>query len=308
MLKKTSLTVAMFISSFLISFGAIFFVLLPTKAQTLSKDVTIIPKESLSLYEGRHVVVYLREMRIDLKEGTSTIESFPILSKGRPGSYYETIGGAYVNDYKTPLHFSSIGHVYMPYSIHVFGNYFIHGVPYYEDGTKVSSTYSGGCIRLEDTHAQRVYNFVTKGTPIVITQGQDTDFIPTETATSTITNIDMTNFMVATISLEVLTQDNLVLGHDGLTYTTRKKMLPFLLLEGNQAVTQRYVEAIGEPAFVSLMNQKARALGLTNTHFYDTTSPVTSTHSDYMRFMAYITTFKSYLRTLNTEPTPATTQ
>jgi hypothetical protein len=305
MLGKTSLTVIVFISSFLLSFGAIFFATSPTFAKTTSQDVIVLPKEEIALYKGKHVIVHTREMRIVLKEGTTTLESFPILSVGKPGSYYETIGGVYENDYKTPLHFSSIGHVYMPYSIHVFGNYFIHGVPYYADGTRVSTAYSGGCIRLEDLYAKKVYDFIEKGTPIIITQGKDTDFLPTEYSSSTIVNMDMTTLMVATISLEVLTQDNLILGVDNTEYTTRKKLLPILLNEQDSRVTEKYIEALGEKTFVDLMNQKAKSLGLSNTTFKDALSPVTTTYDDYMRFMAYITTFKSYLRTVQEDTNTA---
>ena len=308
MLKKTSLTVIVFVSSFIISFGAIFFVASAMVRDTLSQEVLVLPKETISLYENKHVVINTREMRVDLRKGSTTIDSFPILSKGRPGSYYETIGGVYMNDYKTPLHFSCSGHVYMPYSVHVFGNYFIHGVPYHDDGTRVSTAYSGGCIRLEDVYAKRVYDFIEKGTPIIITQGQDTDFLPTTQASTTLSIIDMTNIMVATISLEALTQDNPVLGVDGSTYTTRRSMLPLLVRNGNQEVTRRYVETLGERSYVALMNQKAEALGLTNTHFKDTTSPVLTTYDDYMRFMAYITTFKSYVRTLNNDGEIKTTE
>lgn len=298
MLGKTSLTTIVFVSSFLLSFGAIFFVTSPTFAETVTKDVVVLPKEDIALYDQKHVVIFLREMRVELRIGTTTVETFPVLSKGKPGSYYETIGGVYENDYKTPLHFSSIGHVYMPYSVHVFGNYFIHGVPYYADGTRVSTAYSGGCIRLEDVYAKQVYEFIEKGTPVIITQGQYTDFIPTETASTTITNDDMTRFMVATISLEALTQDDPILSIDNTTYTTRKTLLPLLIRDKNPLVAKKYTDALGEEMFVALMNKKAKALGLSNTTFIDATSPAVTTFDDYMRFMAYITTFKSYLRTL----------
>lgn len=245
-------------------------------------------------YEGKHIIVNLTEMTITLENGTTTIAIYPILSQGKPGSYYETIGGVYTNDYKTPLHFSSIGHVYMPYSVHVFGNYFIHGVPYYPNGTPVSSAYSGGCIRLTDNVAKIVYDYVDKGTLIIVTRDTELSFNPTMVSTSTLTSQSMTNLMVASISLEALTQDNEITGLEG-EITTRRKILPSLLVDGNTAVATLYAQSIGEENFVELMNQKAEALGLTNTHFTDVTSPVTTTYEDQERFMTYITTYKKYL-------------
>jgi hypothetical protein len=249
------------------------------------------------IYPGKHVIVNLASMQLSLYDGTTTLGTYSLLSQGKPGSYYETIGGVYLNDYKIPLHFSSIGHVYMPYSVHVFGNYFIHGVPYYPDGTPVSSAYSGGCIRLTNVNAKIVYDFIDKDTPIIITRDTEKNFDPTTTASTTMSSEVMTNFMVAAISLEALTQDNQILGTDGM-YTTRRKILPKLLVDNDTRVSQLYAESIGTENFIDLMNQKAVSLGLSNTHFNDVTSPVVTTYEDYMRFMTYISTYKSYIRTI----------
>jgi hypothetical protein len=249
--------------------------------------------------EGKYVVIHLDAMVLELRNGDKTISTLPLLSQGKPGSYYETIGGTYLSDYKEPLHFSSIGHVYMPSSVHLFGNYFIHGIPYYPNGDAVSSTYSGGCIRLANDDALTVYNFIDRGTPIIITRDTEFSFTGTEIASTTLTSTEMTSLMVSAISLEVLTQDSPITDTDGVTMTTRKTILP-RLLSGDTSVAHLYARSIGEDAYVSLMNQKAEALGLTNTHFTDVISPVPTTYEDYARFMSYISTYKSYLRTATT--------
>ncbi len=244
---------------------------------------------------GHYVLVHLDTMRLELRDGATILDTITMVSRGKPGSYYETIAGSYTNDYKELSHFSSIGHVYMPYSMHIFGNYFIHGIPYYADGTKVSSTYSGGCIRLADEDAKRVYDFIQRGTPIIITNGNETDFNPTATTTLTIESLDMTQLMVATISLEVVTQDNEIFDTDHIATTTRRKLIP-RLLGGDKEVAKLYTNAVGEPAFIDYMNQKAAILGLTNTRFMSVTEPVQTTEEDYARFTNYIDTYKSYLR------------
>lgn len=263
-------------------------------------DTEVATKNIPYLYTDKHVIVRLNDMTITLQDGTTTIATYPMLSQGKPGSYYETIGGAYTSDYKTPLHFSSIGHVYMPHSVHLFGNYFIHGVPYYPDGTPVSSAFSGGCIRLTDDVAKVVYDFIDRGTPIIVTRDTELHFSPTTLSTSTLTSTRMANLMVASISLEALTQDNEIAGLEG-EMTTRRKILPNLVVDGNTAVASLYAQSIGEENFVKLMNQKAKALGLTNTHFIDVTSPVATTYEDQERFMTYIATYKSYLEKMQTK-------
>ena len=240
-------------------------------------------------------------MRLELKDGTTTLQTLPLVSQGKPGSYYETIGGVYASDYKIPLHFSSIGHVYMPYSVHLFGNYFVHGIPYYPNGDKVSSAYSGGCIRLADDDAKILYTFVERGTPIVITRGSDYDFSPTTISTTNITSMEMTNIMVATISLEALTQDNEILSIDDATVTTRRKLLSQLLTQGNTDVSHLYADSIGKGNFIELMNQKAKALGLSNTTFTSIDTPAITGDEDLKRFISYITTYKSYINKVSTQ-------
>ena len=249
---------------------------------------------------GKHIVIHLDSETLELHDGAKTLATYPLITQGKPGSYYETIGGSYINDYKTPLHFSSIGHVYMPYSVHLFGNYFIHGIPYYPDGTQVSSAYSGGCIRLSNENAKIVYDFIRKDMPIIVTREGEFSFTPTDISTSTMTSLAMTSYFVASISLEALTQDNKIIDTQG-DITTRRELLPRLLHDNDMDVAHFYAKSIGEDSYVRLMNQKAKALGLTNTQFTDVSSPAVTSYEDYMRFMAYIRTYKSYISTVVTE-------
>lgn len=268
-----------------------------TKGETVSSEQIKVLEPSTK-QAGKHVVVYLQKMLVELRDGDTLVATLPVLSQGKPGSYYETIGGVYTNDYKTRLHFSSIGYVYMPYSVHVFGNYFIHGVPYYPNGKEVSSTHSGGCVRLSNTNAEILYNFVDKGTVITITRDVETSFEATKEASTTLTSIEMTNLMTAMISLEFLTQDDPVIDPTNGSQTTRQNLLPRLIKDGDTSVAHLYAKNMGEVLFIKYMNQKAEAIGLHNTRFTSLDSEVSTTYEDYMRFMTYVTTYKSYLRTL----------
>ena len=123
--------------------------------------------------KGKSAVVDLDDMSIYLYEDGEEIKKMPIKSKGRPGSPWETPAGEYEIQYKNESHFSSIGEVYMPYSMQFFGNFFIHGWPYYADGTLVEEGYSGGCIRIDDEYIEDVYDFVGVGTKVIIVGGEE---------------------------------------------------------------------------------------------------------------------------------------
>lgn len=245
-------------------------------------------------YTGEHVVVFLDNMQVELRNGTTTLETLAIISIGKPGSYYETIGGTYENDYKIRNHFSSLGKVYLPYAVHVFGNFFIHGIPYYPDGKKVSSTYSGGCIRLQDADAERIYDFVKNGTPIVIVKQGVEEFSPTATTTDTYSSMETTRYMATLVSLEVLKQDEKIQNDDD-TSTTRRKLIPRLLNEKDDAVIEQIAKSVGSETFLDYMNKKAVSLGLSNTVFSEIDRPATTSAEDHARLVQYVADYKSYL-------------
>ena len=121
---------------------------------------------------GRALVADLDSMMVHLYEDSILLDEFPLKSKGKPGSPWETPSGEYQIEYKNPNHFSSIGEVNMPFSMQFFGNFFIHGWPEYPDGTPVAEGYSGGCIRVEDPYIEEIYDFVDVGTTIFIVGGE----------------------------------------------------------------------------------------------------------------------------------------
>lgn len=125
--------------------------------------------------EGKFIAADLKLMQISLYENGELLKTLPIISKGRPGSYWETPTGRYEVMTKEDSHFSSFGGVYMPYSMQFFGNFFIHGWPYYPDGTAVGAGYSGGCIRLSTEDSKEVYDFADRATPIIVYNEFDKD-------------------------------------------------------------------------------------------------------------------------------------
>ncbi len=125
---------------------------------------------------GKVIVADLKKMSIFLYRDGEMVASSTILGKGRPGTPWETPAGEYKIKLKKPSHFSSIGKVTMPYSMQFFGNYFIHGWPRYSNGKPVPKGYSGGCIRLSDLDAKKVYDFADTETMVMI-YGADRDLV-----------------------------------------------------------------------------------------------------------------------------------
>lgn len=127
--------------------------------------------DTLSQAHERMIAADLTNMKLYLFENGHATATIDILSKGKRGSRWETPTGLYKIETKEENHFSSIGEVNMPFSMQFFGNFFVHGWPYYPGGEPVPEGYSGGCIRLSTEDAKKVYEFAKRGTPIFVQEG-----------------------------------------------------------------------------------------------------------------------------------------
>lgn len=125
--------------------------------------------------EGKFIAADLVNMKLYLYQNGVLNAEYPIVSKGRPGTPWETPSGFYSIQTKEENHFSSIGKVYMPYSMQFYGNYFIHGWTYYPDGTLTSATFSGGCIKLDTMNAENVFAFADMGTKVFVYDSKQTE-------------------------------------------------------------------------------------------------------------------------------------
>ena len=117
------------------------------------------------------IAVDLNSMELSVYEDGVREKTFTILSRGREGTAWETPTGKYTIQTKEPKHLSSIGGAWMPYSMQLNGNFYIHGWPTYQNGTNVPVTYSGGCIRLSTADAREVYAFASPGTRVLVNGG-----------------------------------------------------------------------------------------------------------------------------------------
>ncbi|GIW68863.1 MAG: hypothetical protein KatS3mg100_357 [Candidatus Parcubacteria bacterium] len=110
----------------------------------------------------------LSEMKIRLYQKGELVKEAPIISKGREGSWWETPAGLYAIGVKEERHFSSLGRVWMPWSMQFQGNFFIHGPTYFPDGTPTPNSYSGGCIRVPMDDVREIFEAVELGTPVLV--------------------------------------------------------------------------------------------------------------------------------------------
>lgn len=239
----------------------------------------------------------LTGMTLKVYRAGEQVLEVPIKSKGKEGSWWETPVGVYSIKNKEENHFSSFGHVYQPWSLVFQGNFFIHGWPYYPDGTPVSSAYSGGCIRLADENAKLVYDSVEVGTPVLVHKKQKEaaplpEFAGSPDAGSRFVMLDVpsgatirsrdggspvpfgdaVNLLTALTAVDYVNVESRVTVDEpgsrrlsGMGSASVLDLLRLLLSEGDPAAAHAIASKRGPEAFVKYMNAKASAIGMAHT-------------------------------------------
>lgn len=256
----------------------------------------------------------LTAMTVSVYKDGEVVKQVPILTKGRPGSWWETPAGLYEVQLKKRSHFSSFGHVYQPWSMVFQGNFFIHGWPHFADGTPVASSFSGGCVRLSVQDAKAIYDLAEVGMPVLVYEksfdsdefkyserpasrqstlpgisadaylaadlGNNQVFLAQDSAKE-IPVASISKLMTALIAAEYINLDatsTIVASSVVPTSVPRlsagDRINPYhllypLLAESSNEAAFALADYLGRDRFVSLMNQKAVALGMTHTRFAD---------------------------------------
>lgn len=260
----------------------------------------------------------LSAMELSLYQRGAMVKTFPILGRGKEGTFFETPSGAYRVKAKEENHFSTIGHVWMPWSMHFFGNYFIHGWPTYPDGRPVPAGFSGGCIRLSTADAKELFALSTGGMAVLtasddtngardasaqyfrkVADSQGTGQEPTLFASSVLavdfttgqilferdkdtarSIASLTKLMTALVAIETINRFKFISVTEsaraapgnsaelevGEAFESQDYLYP-LLLESSNDAAMLYQEQVG--GFVGIMNEKARGIGMEQTHYAD---------------------------------------
>jgi D-alanyl-D-alanine carboxypeptidase len=270
-------------------------------------DFFKVTKERFIEKKESFIEANLSQMNLTVYKDGLPVKEVPILTKGREGLWWQTPAGLYKIESKAKSHYSSFGHVYQPYSMAFQGNFFIHGIPQYKDGSKVTSQFSGGCIRLSDEDAEVVYNLVSIGYPVLVFEKGFTsdgftyeEISPTLTAegylvadlknsflfagkraTTTMPVMSLTKLVTALVASEYINLDkDITVKERDLASTTVKRLkvgenvsaysLLFpLLLESSNEAGEALATSLGRSYFISLMNKKAKAIGMQDTRFFD---------------------------------------
>jgi murein DD-endopeptidase MepM/ murein hydrolase activator NlpD len=128
-----------------------------------SKDKNLKPK----IFEVRVWEINLSKNQIYFFENGKVKEIIPFAYQAPEGVWYQTPTGYFRVGIKKERHISSIFPVYMNYAVQMYEDFFIHEIPYYLNGERVSSDFTGGCIRLWPKFAKEFFEKVKPGDLII---------------------------------------------------------------------------------------------------------------------------------------------
>jgi murein DD-endopeptidase MepM/ murein hydrolase activator NlpD len=136
------------------------------------EDIDNTPKIEINdhlpkICENRVFEVNLSKNLIYFFENCQLKETIPIAYQAPDGKWYQTPTGYYRVGVKREKHISSILPVHMDYAVQMYEDFFIHDIPYYLNGQRVTGDFTGGCIRLETENAKKFFSLAKSGDLIV---------------------------------------------------------------------------------------------------------------------------------------------
>lgn len=264
---------------------------------------------------------------------------FPILSVPGRGSWGEVPAGLYRVETTADRYYSVLGQVYLPHYTGFQGNLAIHGTPYHENVPN-TDTISDGVIRLSDSAAISVSNFVRTGMPVLVFSRvanqakflyeptipnitaphyfvadiENSTVLASSALDEPVAIASLTKLMTALIAAEKLNLDRSVRVSapnfvqsliPRLQYRDTVSMyslLQLLLVESSNEAAEVIASQIGREEFITLMNNRAASLGMTDTVFADPSglsADNTSTLRDLFRLTQHIYQTRSFILELS---------
>lgn len=188
-------------------------------------------RTQLTVEKKDFLEINLFEMKVKFYEQGEIKIEVPILARGNPRSWGSTAVGLYALESKHEDAFSFGATAYMPWAMGFYGKYYLHGEPYYPNGQLIVSSTSGGCIRLLNVNAKKIFKTVNPGLPVLVVDKPKDDYQYPEIEPGQLNNVSAKSYLVADLdSGFVLTQKNL---REELSIASLTKLMTALVVAEN---------------------------------------------------------------------------
>jgi D-alanyl-D-alanine endopeptidase (penicillin-binding protein 7) len=219
--------------------------------------------------------------------------------------------------------------VRFPFFVRFGDRYALHGTPTDSEGEAIENEFVGSKIEIDTESAEKVFNFVEMGTPVLVTASSHptpsdkqkevrfsrNDLPATSALAYAVSDVEsgevllvkggderypiasITKLVTAAVATDVVGHGAYVTAPDGEVYTLSDLYYP-LLLKSDNKVAERISAHVGTAYFMNNMNAYVRALGMQVSSFADTSglSPKNlSSANDLVRFAHHLYREKSFL-------------
>ena len=206
-------------------------------------------KQKLLQKAPEWVEVNFSQGKVIKYEQGAPAQQFPIVLKGDPQGWGGTAAGLYYVLDKHETAFSGIAQVNMPFAIHFYGKYYLHGEPYHSWGAKTGGDVSGGCIQLQDDSAKEMYEAVEQGIPVLVVDKENDGYEYSATPSADPPLVTAASYLVADVdSGFVFAEKN---SRDVFPIASLTKLMTALVVAENIdlrksiAITPEMLEAFG---------------------------------------------------------------
>lgn len=253
--------------------------------------------------------INLPQKQTNIYKNGELTDSVPIYNIGDPQGWGGIAAGLCKTAAKKELSFSLKENVFLPYTVNYYGNYYLHGTPYSLKGENRYSKHSLGSVQLKKDDAEVVFNKVEKGMAVVVIDrlkdnyqypkpvsvfpaiaaksylvaDLDSGYVIAEKNAQTLLPIaSLTKLMTAVVISEQvdparkITIDKTMLLPYGFTKTlaagvrfSLSQLFGPILQESSNDAAEAASYFLGKKRTIQLMNEKARAILMTNTKFAD---------------------------------------
>lgn len=253
--------------------------------------------------------IHLETMKARIYRSGVLVKEVPILMKGDPQGWGGSAVGLYEIISGNKISFSNTSDVYMPFALHYYGKYYVHGEPYYYGGEKLKSSFSGGCLRLKNRDAELIYELTDLNMPVLVIDkerdhydySEETTEFPELSAKSYLIAdlgsgyifaekdiqerrpiASLTKLMTAIVVAEnVNLKRSIIINEEMLdAYGTTEELevgkrfrvvelFYPLLIESSNDSAEALSYFLGREKTLRLMNEKAQAILMTNTEYTD---------------------------------------
>jgi len=111
--------------------------------------------------------INLYNKSLTLFENDTLFKQAKISAAGNPYAFPTPVGNFKILS-KEKQHISGLSGLIMPFSLRFYKGYYLHALPTYRSGQPFNSTYSVGCIRLDNELAMEIFNWAEIGTKVEI--------------------------------------------------------------------------------------------------------------------------------------------